>query len=472
MAIIAPDAVATKGQHMDADPLDGAAVRADFPVLNQTPANGRLPLAFLDSAASSQKPAVVIEALDDYYRQYNANIHRGVYELSEIATAKYEAARKSIARFINARSARECVFVRNTTEAINLVAQSWGRANLRPGDLIVGTVMEHHSNIVPWQLVAEATGARLSYVRLTEDGRLDLDHFDQLMAEEPKLVALTHVSNSLGTLNPAKELIAKAHAAGAVVLLDGAQSVPHLPTDVRDLDCDFLAFSGHKMLGPMGASVLYGKKALLDAMPPFLGGGSMIRKVELAGSTWADVPAKFEAGTPAVGDAIALAVAVEYLQGLGMERVRAHEREVVSYALDRLADVDDLVIHGPASAEERSGVVSFSVGDVHPHDVAAILDEGNVAVRAGHHCTQPLMRALGVVATTRASFYVYNTFEDVDRLVSGLHRVNQVLGRKRAMSRTTDDGPCRARWEQANDGPPGEVPDAGSTYGPSVHARP
>jgi cysteine desulfurase / selenocysteine lyase len=461
MAITMPETAATKGQHLDASPIDGAAVRADFPVLNQPPRDGRPPLAFLDSAASSQKPAVVIEALDDYYRRSNANIHRGVYELSEIATAKYEAARKTLARFINARSARECVFVRNTTEAINLVAQTWGRANLRPGDLIVGTVMEHHSNLVPWQLVTEATGARLAYVRLTGDGRLDLDHFNQLMAEGPKLVAFTHVSNSLGTVNPAKDLIARAHAAGAVVLLDGAQSVPHLPTDVRDLDCDFLAFSGHKMLGPMGASVLYGKKALLDAMPPFLGGGSMIRKVALDGSTWADVPAKFEAGTPAVGDAIALAVAAEYLQGLGMDRVRAHEREIVAYALMQLVEVDDVVIHGPDSAEERSGVVSFSLGDVHPHDVAAILDEGNVAVRAGHHCTQPLMRALGVVATTRASFYVYNTFEDVDRLVAGLHRVNQVLGRKAGASRVTHDGPCRARWEQANDGPPAEVPDVG-----------
>jgi cysteine desulfurase/selenocysteine lyase len=464
MSVTMSELAATK-EHLNADPLDGAAVRADFPILNQTPRDGRPPLVFLDSAASSQKPTVVIEALDDYYRRYNANIHRGVYELSEIATEKYEAARKTIARFINARSARECVFVRNTTEAINLVAQSWGRANLNPGDLVVGTVMEHHSNLVPWQLVAEATGARLAHVRLTDDGRLDLNHFDALMAEGPKLVALTHVSNSLGTLNPAKELIARAHAAGAVVLIDGAQSVPHLPTDVRDLDCDFLAFSGHKMLGPMGASVLYGKKALLDAMPPFLGGGSMIRKVALDGSTWADVPAKFEAGTPAVGDAIALAVAVEYLQGLGMERVRAHEREVVAYALERLHEVDDVTIYGPASAEERSGVVSFTVGDIHPHDVAAILDEGNVAVRAGHHCTQPLMRSLGVVATTRASFYVYNTFADVDRLVAGLHRVNQVLGRKGDTSRVTDDGPCRARWEQSDGdlpaGPPAEVPDAG-----------
>ncbi len=466
MTVTMPEAAATLGRHQQHDVLDGQAIRADFPILNQAPRNGRAPLVFLDSAASSQKPVAVIEAVDDYYRRFNANIHRGVYELSEIATARYEAARKTIARFINARSARECIFVRNTTEAINLVAQSWGRANLLPGDLLVSTVMEHHSNLVPWQLVAEATGARLAYVRLTDDGRLDLDHFDALMAEEPRLVAFTHVSNSLGTVNPAKQLIARAHEAGAVVLLDGAQSVPHLPIDVRDLDCDFLAFSGHKMLGPMGASILYGKKALLDAMPPFLGGGSMIRKVTLDGSTWADVPAKFEAGTPAVGDVVALGVAVDYLQRIGMERVRAHEREVVAYALEQLREVDDLVIHGPVSAAERSGVVSFTVGDIHPHDVAAILDEENVAVRAGHHCTQPLMRALGVVATTRASFYVYNTFADVDRLVVGLHRVNQVLGRRGGPTRaSSDDGPCRARWERENEkvpaGPPAEVPDAG-----------
>ncbi|MBA2277524.1 MAG: cysteine desulfurase [Chloroflexia bacterium] len=462
-----PEVAATRGQHAHAvaDPLDGAAVRADFPVLNQPPVEGRPPLVFLDSAASSQKPAVVIDALTDYYTRYNANIHRGVYELSEIATERYEAARKTVARFINARSARECIFVRNTTEAINLVAQSWGRANLRPGDLIVGTVMEHHSNLVPWQLVAAATGARLAHVRMTADGRLDLDHFDVLMTEEPKLVALAHVSNSLGTVHPVKELIARAHAVGATTLIDGAQSVPHLQTDVRDLDCDFLAFSGHKMCGPMGASVLYGKKALLDAMPPFLGGGSMIRKVELDGSTWADVPAKFEAGTPAVGDAIALAVAVGYLDGLGMERVWAHEREVVDYALERLREVEDVMLFGPRTAEARSGVVSFAVGDIHPHDVAAILDEGNVAVRAGHHCTQPLMRALGVVATTRASFYVYNTLEDVDRLVDGLHRVNRVLGGKRSVapSAARADEPCRAQWEQADGGAkvPAEVPDVG-----------
>ena len=409
-----------------ATPLDAAAIRGDFPILAQTDDQGR-PLAFLDSAASSQKPAAVIEALDDYYRRYNANIHRGVYQLSEMATGRYEQARHLVADFIGAASARECVFVRNTTEAINLVAQTWGRRNIREGDLIVLTVMDHHSNLVPWQLLAEEKGAELAHVRVTPDGRLDLDHLDVLLRREPKLVGFPHISNSLGTLNPAEEITRRAHAAGAVVLIDGAQSVPHLPVDVRALDCDFLAFSGHKMLGPMGAGVLYGKRRLLDAMPPYMGGGSMIPKVELDHSTWADVPAKFEAGTPAVADAIGFGVAVEYLAKLGMDAVREHETKLVGDAMERLSEVPGLTIYGPTDATQRSGVVSFTLGDIHPHDVAAILDGENVAVRAGHHCTQPLMRALGLVATTRASFYVYNTPDDVDRLVAALHKVNDIF---------------------------------------------
>jgi len=408
-------------------PLEGARVRADFPVLTQEPRAGRNRLAFLDSTASSQKPQVVIDALTAYYEQYNANIHRGVYELSEIATTRFEESRKRVGQFINARSARECIFVRNTTEAINLVAQTWGRANVGASDLIVFTTMEHHSNIVPWQMLAEATGARLSHVRITPDGRLDQEHYAELLAQEPKLVAFTHVSNSLGTVNPAKEMIARAHAAGAVTVLDGAQSVPHMAVDVQDLDCDFLAFSGHKMLGPMGAGILYGKKHLLDAMPPFLGGGSMIRKVTLDRTTWADVPAKFEAGTPAVGDAIVLGVAMDYLNGLGLDRVWQHEQELVAYALERMRELPALTIYGPGDTHDRSGVISFAIDGVHPHDVAAILDEDNVAVRAGHHCTQPLMAALDVVATTRASFYVYNDHEDVDRLIESLRRVTEVF---------------------------------------------
>ncbi len=408
-------------------PIDGEAIRADFPILAQTNERG-LPLVFLDSAASSQKPASVVDALVEYYRGYNANIHRGVYELSEKATARYEQARHLVADFINAASPRECVFVRNTTEAINLVAQTWGRRNVGAGDLIVATVMDHHSNLVPWQLLAEETGAEIGHVRVTAGGRLDMDHLDELLKREPKLVAFPHVSNSVGTLNDAAEIVRRAHAAGAVVLIDGAQSVPHLPVDVRALGCEFLAFSGHKMLGPMGAGVLYGKRSLLDAMPPFMGGGGMIRKVELGRSTWADVPARFEAGTPAVADAIGLGVAVEYLAALGMERVREHEREVTGYALARMAEVPGVTVYGPTDPAERSGVISFNLGDIHPHDVAAILDEENVAVRAGHHCCQPLMRELGVVATTRASFYVYNTPEEVDRLVDALHKANRIFG--------------------------------------------
>jgi cysteine desulfurase/selenocysteine lyase len=409
------------------DDLDGAAIRADFPVLNQEPRTGKRRLAFLDSAASSQKPRVVIDALTAYYEHYNANIHRGVYDLSELATLRYEESRKAIATFINAASARECIFVRNTTEAINLVANSWGRANFEAGDLIVITTMEHHSNIVPWQLIAEEKGARVGHVRITPDGRLDQEHYADLLAEAPKLVAFAHVSNSLGTVNPVKEMVAMAHAAGAVTVVDAAQSVPHMAVDVQDLDCDFLAFSGHKMLGPMGAGVLYGKKRLLDAMPPFLGGGSMIRKVTLDGTTWADVPAKFEAGTPAVGDAIVLSVAADYLSQWGMERVWRHEQDLIGYALERIREVPGLMVIGPQDACERSGVLSFAFDEIHPHDVAAILNEDNVAVRAGHHCTQPLMAALDVVATTRASFYVYNDEHDVDRLIESLHRVVEVF---------------------------------------------
>ena len=409
-------------------PFDAAAVRADFPILTQEPAPGEPSLVFLDSAASSQKPAAVIEALDDYYRAANANIHRGVYRLSELSTGRYEQARHLVADFVGAASPRECVFVRNTTEAINLVAHAWGRKHITAGDLIVLTVMDHHSNLVPWQLLAEEKGAELAHVTVTPDGRLDLDHLDDLLQREPKLVAFPHVSNSLGTLNDAAEITRRAKAAGATVLIDGAQSVPHLPADVQALGCDFLAFSGHKMLGPMGSGVLWGKKAVLDALPPFMGGGSMIRTVELTRSTWADVPARFEAGTPAVADAIGLGAAIEYLSALGMDAVRAHERDLLAYALPRLAEISGMTLLGPSDPVHQSGVVSFTLGDIHPHDVAAILDAEGVAVRAGHHCTQPLLRHLGLVATTRASFYVYNTEADVDRLVSALHAANRVFG--------------------------------------------
>ncbi len=408
-------------------PLDVARIKADFPVLNQPPPGGKPPLAFLDSAASSQKPQVVIDALSGYYETTNANIHRGVYDLSERATAAYEASRRKVQRFINARSWREIIFVRNTTEAINLVAHAWGTANVGPGDLIVFTTMEHHSNIVPWQLLAERTGARLGFVGITPDGRLDMESWHTLLAQEPKLVAFTHVSNSLGTINPVKEMVAQAKAAGAVTLVDGAQSVPHLPIDVQDLGCDFFAFSGHKMLAPMGAGILYGRKELLDAMPPFLGGGSMIRKVTLERTTWADAPAKFEAGTPSVGDAIVLGTAIDYLTDIGMDAIWQHEHDLATYALSQLPEVPGLTIYGPQEPLDRSAVISFGFDSIHPHDVAAILNEDNVAVRAGHHCTQPLMAALDVVATTRASFYLYNDQNDVDRLVESLHRVVKVF---------------------------------------------
>ena len=407
--------------------LDVTRIKADFPVLGQTPTEGKRPLVFLDSAASSQKPNVVIDALADYYATTNANIHRGVYDLSERATAAYEASRRKVQRFINARSWREVVFVRNTTEAINLVAQAWGPANLGPGDLIVFTTMEHHSNIVPWQLLAERTGARLGFVSITPDGRLDMESWESLLTQEPKLVAFTHVSNSLGTVNPVAEMTAQAKAVGATVLIDAAQSAPHLPLDVQETGCDFLAFSGHKMLAPMGAGVLYGRREVLDAMPPFLGGGSMIRKVTLERSTWADSPAKFEAGTPSVGDAIVLGTAIDYLTDIGLERIWQHEHDLAAHALVRLREVPGLTIYGPQEPRDRSGVISIGFDDIHPHDVAAILNEDNVAVRAGHHCTQPLMAALNVVATTRASFYLYNDHDDVDRLVESLHRVTKVF---------------------------------------------
>ncbi|CCF85464.1 cysteine desulfurase [Nitrolancea hollandica] len=413
----------TAGRHQI---FDSERVKDDFPILHQL-VHGK-PLTYLDSTASSQKPAVVIDALDAYYRTSNANIHRGVYQLSEQATAAYDAARETVARFINAPRACQCIFVRNATEALNLVAHTWGRANLGPGDTIVLTLLEHHSNLVPWQIIARATGATLRYVDIDDDGRLRLDQLDgYLRSERVKLVGVTHVSNALGTINPIGEITRRAHDAGAIVVADGAQSVPHMPVDVRALDVDFYAFSGHKMLGPMGIGVLYGRRSLLEAMPPFLGGGDMIRTVTLDGSTWADLPQKFEAGTASVGDAVGLRVAVEYLNALGMDAVRAHEREITGYALDRLAGVPGITLYGPVG-EDRAGVVSFTLADVHPHDIASILDSEGIAVRAGHHCAQPLMERLGLVATTRASFYIYNTEEDVDRLVDGLMTVRRIFG--------------------------------------------
>lgn len=400
-------------------------IRKDFPILSRQ-VHGK-PLVYLDSTASSQKPVAVIEAMSTYYETTHANVHRGVYEISEEATARMEKARVKIARFINARQSKQVIFTRNTTESINLVAYSWGNTNIAAGDLIVLTELEHHSNLIPWQLLAQRTGARLEFVPITDEGLLRLDIYEQLLQQQPKLVAFTHMSNVLGTINPAQQMIAQAHTAGATVLLDAAQSVPHLPVDVQALDVDFLCFSGHKMLGPTGIGVLYGKRELLEAMPPFMGGGEMIRKVGLRESTWNDLPWKFEAGTPAIAEAIGLGTAVDYLTELGMENVQRHEQEITVYAMEQLQAVPELTIYGP-EAVRRGGVVSFTLADIHAHDLASILDqEVGVAIRAGHHCAQPLLDRLGLVATARASFYVYTIPEDIDVLVQGLHKALRIF---------------------------------------------
>jgi cysteine desulfurase/selenocysteine lyase len=400
-------------------------IRRDFPILARQ-VHGK-PLVYLDSTASSQKPQSVIDAMTHYYQTYHANVHRGVYEISEEATAAMEKARVKVARFINARHSKQIIFTRNTSESINLVAYSWGSANIKAGDLIVLTEMEHHSNLVPWQLLAQRTGARLEFIPVSNDGLLQLDVYAQLLQQQPKLVAFTHMSNVLGTINPAREMIAQAHAAGAIVLLDAAQSVPHLPIDVQALEADFVCFSGHKMLGPTGIGVLYGKRDLLEAMPPFMGGGDMIRTVKLRESTWNDLPWKFEAGTPAIAEAVGLGAAVDYLSTLGMENVQHHEQELTAYAIERLSSVPHLTIYGPP-AHQRGGVISFTLGDIHPHDLASILDqEVGVAIRAGHHCAQPLMERFGLSATARASFYVYTMKEEIDTLVRGLERALEIF---------------------------------------------
>jgi cysteine desulfurase/selenocysteine lyase len=409
-----------------ATPLDPSALRADFPILAERP-HGR-PLVYLDSAATSQKPTAVIEAMDRYYREYNANVHRGIYEISEKATAAYEGARDQVARLLNAPSGREIVWVRNATEAINLVAYSWGRRNLGPGDAIVLTEMEHHANLVPWQLLAQEVDGDLEFIPITDDGILRLDVFEILLRLHPRLVAFTHVSNTLGTINPVREMVEMAHAAGALVLVDGAQAVPHLPVDVQELGADFYVFSGHKTLGPTGSGVLWGRRELLDAMPPFLTGGDMIREVKLRRSEFNEVPWKFEAGTPDISAAIGLGVAADYLRELGMERVREHERALVAYALETLArEVPGIALYGPP-ADVRGGVVPFNLPGIHPHDVAQILDREGVCIRAGHHCTMPLHERLDLAATGRASFSVFTTTDDIDTLAAGLREVQRVFG--------------------------------------------
>ncbi len=404
--------------------LNVAAIREDFPILQQT-VNGK-PLIYLDSAATTQKPEAVIQAMDEYYHKYNAIVHRGVYALAEEATARYEGARKKIQKFINAKSYREIVYTRNTTESINLVAYAWGRKNIHAGDEIVTTLLEHHSNIVPWQLLAKEKGAALKFIDVDENGLLRGEQIETLVTEKTKLVAATMASNVTGTLTPIKQIIERAHAVGAVCVVDAAQSVPHMPVDVQSLDADFLAFSGHKMLGPF-VGILYGKRALLEAMDPFLGGGDMIREVFMDHSTWNELPWKFEAGTPAIMEGIAMSAAIDYLNALGMDHVRAHERDLAAYALDKMRDVEGVRIVGPLDADQRGGVIAFAVPEVHPHDVAQIFDREGICVRAGHHCAMPLHEHYGLAATTRASFYVYNAPEEIDKLVETLAKVRQIF---------------------------------------------
>jgi len=403
--------------------FDAAAVAGQFPILARELGGRRI--VYLDAGATAQKPAAVLRALDESYRLHNANIHRGVYTLAQEATERFEGARERIARFVGAAPA-ETIFTKNATEALNLVAYAWGRRNIGAGDTIVLTPMEHHSNIVPWQLLAQEVGAQLAYVELTEDGRLDLDSLDALLERAPKLVCVAHVSNVLGTRNPIEEISARAHAAGAVVVVDGAQAVPHLPVDVRALGADFYAFTGHKVYGPTGIGVLVGRRELLDAMPPFLSGGDMIGSVDFETSTFKELPWKFEAGTTPYVQATGLGAAVDWLSELGIEAVHDHEADITAYALERLAEVPGLTVYGPA-AEHRGALVSFALDGIHPHDVAEVLGRTNVCVRAGHHCAQPLMRRLGTPATTRASFAAHTTRDDIDALVAGLHEVRRVF---------------------------------------------
>jgi len=406
--------------------LNITEIRKDFPILERETRKG-VRVVYLDSTATSQKPLQVIEAMNDYYRRSNANIHRGVHTLAEEATSMYEGAREKIARFVNATSAREIIYTRNTTESINLVAYSWARANLKAGDLVILTEMEHHSNLVPWHMLQMERGIELDFIPVTQDGLLDLETYKALLDRRPKLVSFTHMSNVLGTINPAAEIIRLGHEAGAIVLVDGAQSVPHLKVDVQALDADFYAFSAHKMCGPTGIGVLYGKTALLDSMPPFLGGGDMIKEVKLRSFRANTLPHKFEAGTPAIAEAVGFGAAVDYLTGIGMDKIAAHEHEITEYALERLEEIPGVKLFGP-SADKKGGVAAFTLEGVHPHDVAQILDQDGIAVRAGHHCAQPLHEKFGLHATSRASFYLYNTKDEVNMLVNGIYKVKEMFG--------------------------------------------
>ena len=399
--------------------LDVAAIRKDFPIFETG-------IAYLDSANTSQRPKQVTGAMLDYFEKFNSNIHRAAYRIAEEATVRYEATREKVRAFINAASTKEIIYTRGTTEAINLVAYSWGRRNIRSGDLIVLTILDHHSNIVPWQILAAEKDAKIEYVDIDERGELRQDQLAALLARGPKLVAFNLVSNALGTINPARDMVAAAKKAGATVLVDGAQSTPHQPVDVRALGCDFYAFSGHKMLGPTGAGILYGRRELLEAMDPFMAGGDMIKAVRVEGTTYHDLPWKFEAGTQAIAEVIGLGAAVDYLGGLGMDAVRAHELEITEYAYEALSDVEGLTVYGPPPSR-RAGVISFSLDGIHPHDLATIADRDQVCLRAGHHCAMPLMTRLGIPATARASFYVYTLKEEVDRLVSSVKEAQRIF---------------------------------------------
>jgi cysteine desulfurase/selenocysteine lyase len=403
-------------------PFDVAKIREDFPILQQAHHEG-VDLVYLDNAASSQKPNQVIDAMSDYYRGYHANVHRGIHKLSEAATEAYEGARKKVRNFVNASSYREIIFTRGTTDGINLVAHTWGRKNLGVGDVVLSTVMEHHSNIVPWQILAEEKGFTIKYVPVLENGTLDMAVYQQLLAENPvKLVNVMQVSNVLGTINPVKEMAQLAHEHVALILVDGAQSVPHMPVDVQDLDVDFFVFSSHKMAGPTGIGVLYGKRDILTDMPPYQGGGDMISRVTLEGSTWNDLPYKFEAGTPSIAEAIGLGAAIDYLSSIGMDKIHRYEQMLTEYALERLTEVTGVTIYGP-QAGQKGAVAAFTLEGVHAHDVAQVLDSYGIAVRAGHHCAMPLHDFLCVKATARASFYFYNTYEDIDTLAVSLEKV-------------------------------------------------
>jgi cysteine desulfurase/selenocysteine lyase len=406
--------------------VDWAALRDQFPALHQDV--GGKPLVYLDSAATSQKPRSVIAALSKYYERDNANVHRGIHELSRRATVAYEEARAKLANFIGAAEPEELVWTRGTTEAINLVAGSWGLANVKEGDEILLSAMEHHSNIIPWQILANRTGARLRYIEMDDQGRLVLDDLSDLLTERTRIVAVSHISNALGTINPVRDIVDRAKAAGARVLVDGAQAVPHRRVDVQELGCDFYTFSGHKMCGPTGTGALWARRELLESMPPYHGGGEMIRVVGREASTWAEIPHKFEAGTPNIAGAITLGVAADFLGEVGFDAIAEHERNVLAYALERLGELDGIQIYGPTDPNERSGVISFNMGDAHPHDISTILDSEGIAIRAGHHCAQLVMQHFGVSATARASFYLYNSTDDVDRLVDGLVSVQAIFG--------------------------------------------